>query len=268
MPYIVDKLAWEQKTGLPKLRNGQIWIAGLNQDGAHRITTELGATLLSCYIDPAVLAQVAIANGRKPREFFEAETLPDRPSMKSGDFGEILCWTLVQEWRDRPVIEGYRWRSRSTKNDTVRGPDLIGYVMNETVPSPDDVLTICQVKTRSASVSPTVVRESYDDVVNDYVTRLATSLYFYQIWLRDKGNNAGADKYARFSSPHVAPYRRRLLAFVVHDTAIWQDVFLTELPDHHDQGAEVEVAVVVVCVDELAAWIEDVRQAAVMSVPE
>jgi hypothetical protein len=265
MAYIAQYIKWHHKVGTGKLSNGVIWLGTINASSLTHITPEHSKVLLECYIDRQQLVDLAKSNGRTPADMFKNEILPNAPHMKSGDFGEILCRSTLQEWRDCPTFALCRWRGRSKQNDTVTGPDLIGYVLNGNPPSADDVLILCEIKTRSSNIDKKVVRKAFDGVEKDFITRLTNSLYFYQILLRKDGRNDEALHYARFSNSYNAPYKKRLVACVVHDKTNWDDTFLQELPDQHNLPADMEV--VILCIDNLADWIDVVHQSAVASAP-
>ncbi len=265
MAYIIQHISWAQPIIPNKLNDGLIWRGTINSQSKDQIAQEHGQVMLECYIDPMLLVATSEANNRSPEDVFENEILPDAPHLKSGDFGEILCRSTLQEWRECPQFPLYRWRNRSTKNDTVRGADLIGYVKVTDTPNTNDLLVLCEVKTRSATTANTVVKDAYDGVAKDYVSRLASSLLFYQVHLRREGKLDEAQIYARFSNPHGQPYRRKLIAFIVHDEANWDNNFLNALPEQHGLEGVSEFDVVVLLVENLSGWIEQIRKSAVMS---
>ncbi|MFV2044657.1 MAG: hypothetical protein ACC700_15660, partial [Anaerolineales bacterium] len=150
------------------------------------------------------------------------------------------------------------------KNDTIRGPDLIGYKMqNLDIPSDDDLLVIAEVKTRSKTVSNKVIGEAFGDAKKHYISRLANSLATMQHWLKQQGDDEEAARIARFLNPHALPFRKRLNPCVVHNSATWDDDFLKALPEEHN--LKDSVVVLVICVEELPKWIDAVYEAAVRS---
>lgn len=176
MTYIEQNITWEKQHN-DRLQDGEIWLGSISAAAAEAILQNHAAVLLECYIDPDDLRGVAEDNGLKPGELLRNEILPDAPHIRSGDSGEILARSVLQEWRDRPRFPAFRWRSRAHKNDTVRGPDLIGYAMHqEGEPSNEDLLVMCEVKTRSVTVDDEVVKKAFEDAKKHYISRLANSL--------------------------------------------------------------------------------------------
>lgn len=242
-----------------KLLDGEIVVVVLPNRAAQEITDIHAQELSRCYIDPAILQQLADNNGITLAEQL-AEFLPDRAHIRSGDFGEILCRQYLSETEGSPRFPVYRWRNRSNKNDTVRGTDLIGYLMARPDPSDDDILYICEVKTRASTVEPEIVQDAYRDMEKDFASRAANSLYFCQARLAQDGLAEEAQRLARYTNPHRRPYKKKLVAAVVHADALWQDAFLQVLPERHDLKADVEV--LILRVEDLAEWIDQVYAAA------
>jgi hypothetical protein len=265
MEYITPHIVWERKLEDTKLKDGEIWLGHIDAKSAKAITMHHGSVLLECYIDPHVLKKIASDNGIPPGEILRAQFLPDEVRVKHGDFGEILARSIIQERSDSPCFPMFRWRNRAFKNDTVRGVDLLGYVMPNKKPNKDDKLILCEVKTRS-SVRARVVDDAYQDAKDHSISRLANSLYFIQSWLRHNGRVEDARKFSRFSNPHKEPFDLELIPFVVHESNIWKDRYLDILPEEHLSIGEYKKAetieVVVICVENLTDWIDEVHAAA------
>jgi hypothetical protein len=130
MPYIVEHVEWEGKYQGIRLRDGSIRFGLIGRDEGFGFLCNHSPILVECYIDPRRLIEIAANNGIDPSDLLRDQFLPDDPSIKSGDSGEILARSILQEWRDSPSFPALRWRDKAHKNDTVRGPDLIGYVID------------------------------------------------------------------------------------------------------------------------------------------
>jgi hypothetical protein len=160
-----------------------------------------------------------------------------------------------------PRFPLYRWRMRKGRNDTVRGVDLPGIAQIGPEPSGDDVLVLCEVKTRSKSKAKTIVDQAYKGVVRDYTTRLGDQLMFHYLHLKMQGDNAAVSALKRFIRRDVPSFRTELVAAVIHETTLWDDTMLDSLPKRHPFKAGIEVQVT--CVDNLQGWIEAVRNASI-----
>lgn len=97
MAYIIQHISWSQPIIPNKLNDGLIWRGTIDSKSKDQIAQEHGRVMLECYIDPMLLVATSAANCRPPEDLFENEILPDAPHLKSGDFGEILCRSTLQE---------------------------------------------------------------------------------------------------------------------------------------------------------------------------
>jgi hypothetical protein len=262
MGYIADKLSWSNETEIGKLLDGEIWLSRLDADSFASIANEHCSILITCYIDKKHLSSIAQANGQTESEIL-SNILPDKAHLRSGDFGEILSRSVLQEWKEGPQFPAERWRNRSTKNDTVRGTDLIGYCFTNNEPSEDDLIVLCEVKTRESGGDKEVVQKAYDGVLKDNATRLAHSLYLLQHALLRDGMEEEAKKLGRFAKPYENPYRKRLTACIVHEDKNWTNDYLQILPNNHNLPDE--FIVVVILVENLAKCIDEIYDSAINS---
>lgn len=262
LPYIEDNITWNRRRQGVRLLDGSIWLGRISGDGAARIAEPHSRVLVRCYIDPADLHRIANSDGVSPSKLFETKVLPDKPQLRSGDSGEILARSVLRERDDQPVFPVYRWRYRSNRDDTVKGPDLLGYVMSDpNEPTDDDVLVVCEVKTRAITTRDAVVLDAYQGATANYISSLKNHLFFARQKLLLQANSTHEARLARFANPHKQPYIRRLVPCVVHNDQTWDNAFLDFLPVQHGLSDEVEV--VIICVDNLATWITEVFDTAI-----
>jgi hypothetical protein len=235
----------------------------MNSASTAALTQVQAETVVRCYWSPDQLVQAASDVGKGPDELF-ADMLPTKNHLKSGDFGEMLSWSDLQTRPPQPRFPVYRWWNRSSRDDTVRGVDLIGYALRQDSPSPDDLLVLCEVKTRTKRRDKKVVEKAYKGVLKDHATRLANQLMFQsKLLIQQNGSAHDREGLARFWSKNVRPYRRRLIGAIVHDSTLWDDSLLDALPVRHEERSNVEVEIHVTCIEELATWIDDVHSSAV-----
>ena len=262
MQYIGKHIVWQEKLVGTRLLDGSIWLGRISGKGLTNIKETHAKVLVRCYIDPSHLHTLAESQGDSPAKLLEDQILPDSGTMKSGDSGEILARSVLRERGDLPVFPVYRWRSRSKRDDTVRGPDLLGYVISDfEQPSDEDVLYICEVKTRASTIKPSIVLDAFQGATENYISDLKNHLFFARQKLLQQGDEEGELRLSRFAHPHNHPYIRRLVPCVVHNDQTWDDSYLSELPVRHGLSDEVEV--VVICVPDLAAWIGEVFDLAI-----
>lgn len=267
MGYIVPLMTWQPKLKSKRLKNGVIRIGLIDEAASNVISSPHGKVLLECYIDPKILSKMASDNSQKPGDILRDQILPDRASIKSGDFGEILARSVIQERKDNPQFPAHRWRDRENKNATITGPDLIGYVIGSKNLSKNDLLILCEVKTRAITISDKVVEEAYKGARKHYASKLANSLLFLQKHLNSLGRYEEAKNYARFKDPYKNNYQRQIVPCVVHESSTWDEKFLELLPEKYDPVGEYKIGekieVLIICVENLSDFIDRVYSEAI-----
>lgn len=254
MGYLEDKLVMELVASTGKLVDGEIWVGSISSDAFSTIVAEHKEVFVSCYIDKEYLSKLAKFNNKSEEEVLRG-FLPDKAHLQSGDFGEIFSRSFLQEWKDRPSIPAEKWRNRSTNNDTVRGTDLVGFIMQGAEPNENDILVFSEVKTREKGGDKDVVQVAFDDVLKDNTTRLANSLFLLQHALLRDGKEDEARRFGRFSDPYTVSYKKRLIACVIHDAEKWKEEYLQVLPEKHN--LDDDLLVIVIRFSDLAKWIDE-----------
>ena len=253
MGYLEDRISWLRNTSTGKMLDGEIWIGSIPSEMFSVIASEHKDVFINCYIDREKLLELAKINNQTEAEILE-KILPSKAHLQSADFGEIFSRSTLQDWRDKPSIPTERWRNRSTNNDPVRGTDLVGYILSGNEPSENDILIFIEVKTREKGGDDEVVQKAYNDVLKDNTTRLANSLILLQHALLRDGKTDEARNFGRFSDPYKNPYRKRLVACIVHDLQKWKDEYLQILPEKHDLPDE--FFIVVINFEDLAKFVK------------
>jgi len=140
------------------------------------------------------------------------------PSIRAGDFGEILLADLLQ-WLLGYWVPRVRWSSKVIQNESTKGSDVIGFkFVADDVYSPNDVLAIFEAKTKFSKSGGNKLQDTINDSTKDHL-RIAESLNFIKQKLIDKSENAAALKVERFQSPVDDPYSRIIGATALIDTA-------------------------------------------------
>lgn len=262
MGYISPHIVWTQKLGGHELKNGEIWLGQISQKSINAITNRHAWILLECYVDPQALRQIANDDGVSPGEILEKQFLPDVVRVKRGNFGEILAMCVIQEKHNGSCFPVLHWRYRK-KNEVVQGIDLLGYVAEKN--PEDDRLILGEVKTRTYR-DPSSVESAYKDARKHVITALSNELYMLKKILLQEGRDDESKNISRFSHPHHRPYILHLLPCVVCDSRVWNEEFLERLPENHcsDEYKNTEFAeLIVVTLENLAHWIDEVHQSAI-----
>ena len=150
--------------------------------------------------------------GQSRGEYLENIIFPDPnnppgPSIRSGDFGEILVADFLEfilgNWVPRT-----RYGSKDVRNESTKGCDIIGFkFLKDNDESPKDTMTIFEVKaqlTRIGNIHGLQVAIS--DSAKDQ-SRKAESLNAIKQRLIGKQSTEDASRIARFQNPEDNPYR-------------------------------------------------------------
>ncbi|MBS3764367.1 MAG: hypothetical protein KGZ25_13800, partial [Planctomycetes bacterium] len=116
MCYLADDMDWDEDISAGILINGEITYGLIDEDLAREIAAVHAEVLVDCYIDQTVLSKAAELGGKNIGTYLKEHILPDEPRIISGDSGEVLARSVLQEWGDQPSIPNYRWRNKEHKN--------------------------------------------------------------------------------------------------------------------------------------------------------
>ena len=129
------------------------------------------------------------------------------PSVRSGDFGEILVADYLQ-WRLGYWVPRDRWASKANPDESTKGSDVVGFLIaEENEVTESDTLTICEVK---AGLSNSAGKDKLQIAVNDSSKdhfRMGISLNFIKQKLYERRDVDDALKVGRFQTPIVIPYK-------------------------------------------------------------
>lgn len=151
--------------------------------------------------------------GRTSRkEFLESLKFPSKttnlgPSVRAGDFGEILIADYLQ-WILGFSVPRVRWNSKIVRDESSKGSDVIGFRFHDpSGKSPKDRLAVFETKTRFSASSPSNrLQDAITDSAKDHI-RIDESLNYIKQKLYEKGDKAEALKIERFQNPVDLPYQ-------------------------------------------------------------
>ena len=228
-------MEWENNRIDDILENAQIWICVLDIESSDEFIPPRALEFIACFVRPEVLKSMAEDLGVLPGELFLTNFVPDNPSIRSGDFGEIITKYILEEWQENLIFPGYRWRFKKSKNEPIQGCDLIGYIINNPdIPSPDDVLVMTETKTLSSRTDLDIASKVFEDAIKHYISDLASNLFQLSAILRQDGFEQEAKTLNRFLSPHTdGLYTRWITPVIVHDFALWDEECWQRLPKQY-----------------------------------
>jgi hypothetical protein len=156
-----------------------------DKSNIEKLTLAFPEAMRKCYVeDNAIMGAVTPAN--------DAETviktyIPTKPSIQSGEFGEILSFHILLEKYLPIKLNGVKkWILKPDKNKASSYTDLILYSCSDK-PSKDDLLVCAEVKTKSTDKNTNRIQDAVIGAEKDFVSRKADTLVF----LKDKSIQRG-----------------------------------------------------------------------------
>ena len=153
-------------------------------------------------------------------KFPDASAKPG-PSIRSGDFGEILVADYLQYLLDYWVPRT-RYCHKAVRNESTKGCDIIGFkIFNEGQESTKDTLAVYEVKASlTGNKSDNKLQEAVQDSAKD-VTRKAESLNALKQRLLDQGQTGLSSLVERFQNSEDHPYREVSGAVALFSTSCY-----------------------------------------------
>jgi len=188
------------------------------------------------------------------------------PSIRSGDFGEILVADYLE------YILGFwvprvRYGTKVISNESSKGCDTLGFrFFKNGEESPRDVLAIYETKarlTKDQLTNDTKV-SGFQAAINDSIKdeiRKAESLNYIKQLLFYKDKFSDADRIDRFQNPKDHPYRELSGAVALFSTDSYNPATITsaKTDEHPNKG---ELLLIVICGEQLMDLVHDLYRRA------
>ncbi|PJZ79275.1 Hachiman antiphage defense system protein HamA [Leptospira meyeri] len=158
---------------------------------------------------------------------FPSNTTSLGPSVKSGDFGEILVADYL-EWKLNFWVPRVRWSSKISRDESPKGCDVIGFqLINKNKASSRDKLAVFESKAKFSKPSGNRLQDAINDSAKDPV-RIDESLNYIKQKLYEKGKKDDALKVERFQSPVDFPYSELYGAVALLTNEIYDESILAQ----------------------------------------
>lgn len=158
---------------------------------------------------------------------FPDKSKPPGPSIRSGDFCEILIADFF-EFMEEFYFSRTRYDSKMVANESPKGTDVIGLKRVSTQAGSDDELLICEVKAAlSENRNKNVLQEAVDHSEKDEI-RLAESLNAMKQRLFDRGQMSEVSDVERFQANVDSPYKTKYVAAAVISNSSFDGELLKE----------------------------------------
>ncbi len=177
-------------------------------------------------------------------EKFPSKSVAPGPSIRAGDFSEILIADYLQYLRDY-YVPRTRYDRKAIANESTKGSDVIAFKKSPDIISDNDELLIFEVKAKATENSNNnVLQDAIDHSVKDEL-RIAESLNAMKQKLYDRNDFDGMKLIERFQREPDHPCKRRYgAAAVCTSTSASEDVMSSSTCINHPNADKLELLVV------------------------
>ena len=191
--------------------------------------------------------------------------MPDDPVIKSGDFGERLCYHDVIENFDNKGLTLFapkKWIWKDSRNVAAPGSDaMLFHIVDPKKPSKKDILVTIESKMKAVNSKEHRMQDAIDGAIKDKKTRMAKTLS----WLEEKYARHGEEDnrkiVERFKDPATyGDFKKRCKAIAIIDSTFESDETSKACSNPEN------ISVLVFCIDELKKAYEDTRVNIIKSV--
>lgn len=243
---------WLVDTGERELtacgREIQIWELDPQEDEA--ILSAWASHFRQHYVSDDDLPAMADGTGLSYSEYLRTLVFPDAkeppgPSVRSGDFGEILVADYIEfilgYWCPREL----RFQDRWNRNESTKGCDIVGFKFASDAPAdPADELFIFESKSGMAKTNSNRLQDAIDDSIKDKV-REGMTLNALKRRLLNKGELDQAGRIQRFQNQADRPFRRiNGAAAILGDQVFAETDFTAADTSGHPNGDNIRLIVI------------------------
>lgn len=225
-----EHIAWLTDTGERQTtacgREVEIWALDPKQD--ETVLSAWARHFRQHYVSDDDLPAMADGTGLSHADYLRTVVFPDAqeapgPSLRSGDFGEILVADYIEfvlgYWCPREL----RYQDRWNRNESTKGCDIIGFKFASNEPiHRDDELFIFESKSGMAKTNANRLQDAINDSAKDKV-REAMTLNAIKRRLLVKGEIEKANQVKRFQNQAARPFRRINGAAAVLDDKVFAE---------------------------------------------
>ena len=249
---IPPHLSWLHDTGERQItacgREIEIWALAPEEDEA--VLSAWARHFRQHYISDEDLPGMVDGTGLTTADYLHNILFPDAsqrpgPSLRSGDFGEILVADYIEYrlgyWSPRVL----RYQDRWNRNDSTKGCDVIGFKFASDAPhGPDDELFIFESKSGMTKTGANRLQDAIADSIKDNL-REAMTLNAMKQRMLARGQVHQADKVQRFQNEAARPFRRVNGAAAVLDNEVFGATELaTADATAHPNGSNLRLIVI------------------------
>lgn len=220
----------------------------LNEDERQDFLDNLPEDFYINYISKSELESQAKANELSLHDFFNQFKIPEIPeyaNIRSGDFGEMLCFLLLKnKGQEKGVwlVGPRKWRWKGDKNKACHGSDVVVFNRHGHTPSDKDGIEAVESKMKSVASNGSPIQNAINGAKDDKIKRLAKTLNWIHDRLATEGKPRLREAINRYRFLDKNPtYNKKFHAIAIVDGELVEDEIAKEL---HLSDDEIEVSVI------------------------
>jgi hypothetical protein len=170
---------------------------------------------------------------------FPDKSIPPGPSIRAGDFGEILVADYLQ-FRLGYWVPRMRYIDKAIRNESTKGSDVIGIkFFNETIESPKDILVVYEAKAQFSrnEAGESRLQIAINDSSKDQVRKAESLNWMKQRYIHFR-NDVAAKKIERFQNPEDHPYKEISGAVALISSQFYDPVAISTSTTHAHPNSE------------------------------
>jgi hypothetical protein len=219
----------------------------------------------ACYITDHDLKKLSGLRSLTPSQFLDQYILPDEPTIKSGDFGELLSFfALIENLSNKgmTLTTPLKWQWKESKNTPSHGADgIVLHIANDKKYSINDLVVTIESKMKAVNSTKHRIQDAIDGATMDKLSRMAKTLN----WLEEKYAKLGDEKQRivaeRFKDPAThGDFKKQHKAIAILDATLEADE-LSKAPTNPDN-----VTVIIFSIKDLKKVYEETRSNIIKSV--
>lgn len=208
------------------------------------VLSDLARHLRNHYCSDNDIDDLRSATGETRAKYLERYKFPNKtvtpgPSIRAGDFGEILVADYAQYILNYNVPRT-RYEMKSTRNESTHGTDVLGFkIIDIDAPTNNDELLTVEVKSEFSTSTGTSLQRAFDESKKDYEVRKAESLNAMKQRLKLKNDTTTVKIVERFQDKTSKPYKEVSGAATVVSNDNWTDSIITGADTSSHPNAEI-----------------------------
>jgi hypothetical protein len=203
------------------------------------------------YCDDDMLKKLVPGTGETNAQYLINKKFPDEnnapgPSIRSGDFAEILVADYIEYklgyWCPRQLRYDHKWN----RNESTKGCDVLGFqFVNDDGVDPNDELFVFESKAAMSGNKPVnrlqdAVSDSGKDALREATTLNALKQRFYE-----RGDDTSALKVQRFQDMADRPFKRISGAAAILNSSLYDGALISQTTtDGHFNAANLKLIVI------------------------